>query len=142
MIAGGLGFAFGLLSGPHAALAYGALALGGWSSLTIAGVMLKVVPVLVWHRVYGPRVGRAPVPSVAQLTAPRLEALAYALLTAGMLLLAVTLAVGDARWIRGAGVLLVLGGLAFATALAHPLRHLAVVTSSMPVNATAYGRPS
>lgn len=133
LIAGGLGFAFGLLSGPRAALAYGALALGGWSSLTIGGVMLKIVPVLVWRRVYGPRVGRVPVPSVAQLTAPRLEALAYALLTAGMLLLAVTFAAGDARWIRGAGVLLVLGGLALATALAHALRHLAVVTSSMPV---------
>jgi len=138
----GLGFAFGLLAGPRAALAYGALALGGWSSLTIAGVMLKIVPVLVWHHVYGPRVGRAPVPSMAQLTAPRLEALAHALLTVGTLLLVVTLAVGEVAWIRGAGVVLALGGLAFAAALAHALRHLAVVTSSTPVNATAYRRPS
>jgi len=138
----GLGFAFGLLAGPRAALAYGALALGGWSSLTIAGVMLKIVPVLVWHHVYGPRVGRAPVPSMAQLTAPRLEALAHALLTVGTLLLVVTLAVGEVAWIRGAGVVLALGGLAFAAALAHALRHLAVVTSSTPVTATAHRRPS
>ncbi len=142
LIAGGLGFAFGLLSGPRAALAYGALALGGWSSLTIAGVMLKIVPVLVWHHVYGARVGRTSVPSVAQLTAPRLEAAAQALLAGGALLLAVTLAAGEARWIRGAGVLLALGGLAFAAALAHALRHLAIVPSVTPVNTTAHRRPS
>lgn len=138
----GLGFALGLLAGPRAALAYGALALGGWSSLTIAGVMLKIVPVLVWHHVYGPRVGRAPVPPVAQLTAPRLEAVACALLTTGTLLLAVMLAGGEVAWIRGASVVLALGGLAFAAALAHALRHLAIVTPSTRLPATAHRRPS
>lgn len=120
----GLGLALDLLSGPRAALAYAVLALGGWISLTIAGMMLKIVPFLVWYRVYGPRVGRAPVPTMAQLSSPPLEALAHALLTTGTVLLATTVALGETAWIRGAGVVLALGALAFAAALARVLRHL------------------
>ena len=63
----------GILSGPRAALAYAVLALGGWISLTIAGMMLKIVPFLVWYRVYGAQAGRAPVPTLAQLSSPRAE---------------------------------------------------------------------
>ena len=51
--------AFDLVSGPRAALAYAVVVLGGWISLTIVGMMLKIVPFLVWYRVYssagGPR---------------------------------------------------------------------------------------
>ncbi len=121
----GLGLGLGVFSGPRAALAYAVLALGGWISLTIAGMMLKIVPFLVWYRVYSAQAGRAPVPTLAQLSAPRLEALAHALLTVGTVLLAAAVAVGEAAWILGAGVMLALGALAFAAALAHVLRHLA-----------------
>ena len=122
----GLGFALDLLSGPRAALAYAALALGGWISLTIAGAMLKIVPFLVWYRVYSPQAGRAAVPTLAQLAWPRMEALAYALLVSGIILLALGVGAAEVRWIRGAGVVLVLGALALAAALGHVLRHLAV----------------
>jgi hypothetical protein len=121
----GLAFALGWLSGPRAALGYGVLVLGGWISLTIVGMMLKIVPFLVWYRVYGPQAGRAPVPTLAQLCAPRAEALAVILLAAGTALLAVTVVVGDVTWIRAAGVVLALGALAFAVALGRVLRHLA-----------------
>ena len=120
----GLGLVLGVLSGPRAALAYAVLALGGWISLTIAGMMLKIVPFLVWYRVYGTQAGRAPVPTLAQLSSPRAEALAHALLTAGTALLAVAAGVGEAAWIRSAGVALALGAFAFAAALARVLRHL------------------
>jgi hypothetical protein len=43
----GLGFAFELLSGPPLGTAYAVLSLGGWVSLTITGMMLKIVPFLV-----------------------------------------------------------------------------------------------
>ena len=36
---------------------YGVLALGPWASLTIVGMLLKIVAFLVWYRVYGPRAG-------------------------------------------------------------------------------------
>ena len=121
----GLLLALGWLSGPRAALAYAALLLGGWASLTIAGMMLKIVPFLVWYRVFAPRAGRDPVPTLAQLSSPAAEGTAYALVVSGVALLAAALAVADPALIRAAGAVLALGAIAFAAALAHVLGHLA-----------------
>ena len=120
----GLAFALDLLSGPHLAMAYAVLTLGGWVSLTIVGMMLKIVPFLVWYRVYGPRAGKAPVPTLAQLSWPRVEGVAYGLLTAAFVLLPAAVAVGQAAWIRAAGAVLFLGALAFAASLVRVLQHL------------------
>jgi hypothetical protein len=98
--------------------------LGGWISLTVVGMMLKIVPFLVWYRVYSPRAGREPVPTLSQLSSPRLEGLTYTLLTGGVVLLAVTVSVGDAAWIRVAGTVLSLGALSFVAVFAQILRHL------------------
>ena len=106
------------------AIAYAVVTLGGWVSLTIVGMMLKIVPFLVWYRAYSPRAGREPVPTLAQLSSPRAEALAYGLLTGGIVLLAAAGLVGDSIWIRAAGVVLALGALAFAAALSRVLTHL------------------
>ena len=70
----GVALATDRLSGPRVALAYAVVVLGGWVSLTIVGMMLKIVPFLVWYRAYGPRAGREPVPTLAQLSWPRAEA--------------------------------------------------------------------
>jgi hypothetical protein len=120
----GLLLATDLLSGPRSAQAFAVLVLGGWISLTIVGMMLKVVPFLVWYRVYGPRAGREPVPTLAQLSWARGEALAYALLTPGIGLLAAAVLLGHTAWIRAAGAIFALGALAFASALARILGHL------------------
>ena len=106
------------------ALAYGVLALGGWASLTIAGMMLKIVPFLVWYRVYGPHVGRMPVPTLGELSSARAESVAYWLLAGGVPALAIALAAGDVMAIRGAGVLLAAGAVSFATALGRVVIHL------------------
>jgi hypothetical protein len=116
--------AAGALAGPHVALAYAVVVLGGWISLTIVGMMLRIVPFLVWFRVYGPRVGREPVPTLAGLSSSRREGASYVLLTSGIGLLAAALLAGDATWIRMAGTLLSLGALAFAVALLRIFRHL------------------
>jgi hypothetical protein len=86
-------------------------------------MMLKVVPFLVWYRVYAPRIGKAPVPTLAQLSWPALERLAYWLLAPGMLLLAGALASGVAAWIAAAGAVVAAGALAFAATLARVLHH-------------------
>ena len=124
--AAGLALAFDLLSGPRAALAYAVLALGGWVSLTIVGMMLKIIPFLVWYRIYSPQVGRAPVPTLAQLGWPAAERLAYALLTGGVAALAAALATGDARLIGAAGAVLTAGALCFAATVASVLHHMAL----------------
>jgi hypothetical protein len=124
--AGGLGLAlaFGLGSGPRAALAYAVLTLGGWVSLTIVGMMLKIVPFLVWYRVYAPRAGRERVPTLAQLSWPAGERLAYGLLTAGTLALAVAVAAGEPAAITVTGAMVGGGALAFAATLGRTLWHL------------------
>ena len=120
----GLAFAFDALAGPRFGLAYAVLALGGWVSLTIAGMLLKIVPFLVWYRVYSARAGREPVPALGALSWARAEAVACVLLTAGVAGLAVAVAAGSASAIRAAGAVLALGALALAAALAGVLSHL------------------
>jgi hypothetical protein len=120
----GLALALDVLAGPRVALAYAAVALGAWASLTIAGMLLKIVPFLVWYRVYGPRAGREPVPSLPDLGWPAGERLAWALLTTGFTALAVTLWLGEPAWIRAAGLLVAAGALAFVATLARVLHHL------------------
>jgi hypothetical protein len=120
----GLALALDLASGPRVALAYATLALGGWASLTIVGMLLKIVPFLVWYRVYAGRAGRERVPMLGQLSWPAGERLAWLLLTSGVPALAFSLWVGDVAWIRAAGGLLAAGTLAFGASLARVLHHL------------------
>ena len=120
----GVALATDRLAGPRVALAYAVVMLGGWISLTIVGMMLKIVPFLVWYRAFSPRAGREPVPTLARLSWSRAEGLAYVLLTGGVVLLAATVLVGEAAGIRAVGVLLALGSLAFAAALARVLGYL------------------
>jgi hypothetical protein len=121
----GLGFAFGLLSGPQLGTTSAVVALGGWISLTIAGMLLKIVPFLVWYRIYAPQVGKAPVPTLPQLAWPAAEAAAYGLLTAAMILLPIAIATGHVFWIRAAAAVLSLGALAFKGSLGRILWHFA-----------------
>jgi hypothetical protein len=120
----GLGFAADLWAGPRPALAYAVLALGGWVSLTIAGMLLKIVPFLVWYRVYAPRAGRCPVPTLAQLASPGAERAAFVLLGGGVAALAVAVAIGDPWAIRAAGAVVTGGALALAWSLGRTLAHL------------------
>jgi hypothetical protein len=120
----GVALAFDVVSGPRAALAYVALGLGGWASLTIAGMLLKIVPFLVWTRVYGPRVGREPVPTLPDLGWPVGESIAWALLASGCAGLAPALWLGEPAGIRAAGLVVTGGSLAFAATLGRTLHHL------------------
>jgi hypothetical protein len=121
----GLSFVLHLISGPRLALAYAVVVLGGWISLTVAGMMLKIVPFLVWYRVYSPRVGKERVPTLPELSWAGAEGVACVLLAGGFLALAVATVGGSAEAIRAAGVVLALGALSFGAALARVLAHLA-----------------
>jgi hypothetical protein len=132
----GLALSLDLVSGPRIALAYAVLLLGGWVSLSIVGMMLKIVPFLVWYRVYSPLVGRWPVPVLAGLSWPVAEGMAWALLTAGFLSLTGAAAAGNASWIAASGATLAVGSLSFTAALGRVLSHLA---APAPVQATSAG---
>ena len=94
--------------------------LGGWASLTIVGMMLKIVPFLVWYAC----TARVTVPTLAGLSCARGEAAAFALLVSGTSALAIAVALGDVVVVRVAGTLVALGALAFGATLARVLRHL------------------
>ena len=70
------------LAGPRVALAYAVVMLGGWISLTIVGMMLKMVLPGLVPRVQPPGGPRA-VPTLAELSWPRAEGLAYVSAAAG-----------------------------------------------------------
>ena len=123
-VALGLALATGLAAGPRAAMAYGVLALGGWASSTIVGMMLKIVPFLVWYHVYGPRAGRTAVPTLADLSWGRGEAIAFAALVPGWAALALGAALGDLTLLRLAGMAVATGALALAATLGRVLGHL------------------
>jgi hypothetical protein len=120
----GLGLALDFVRGPRWAMAYAVLVFGGWASLTIAGMMLKIVPFLVWYRAYGHLVGRAPVPSMAQLSWPAAERVAFVLFVTGMSALAIAAGAGDATAIRGAAMLVAAGAVAFGASLARVVHHV------------------
>ena len=131
----GLALALGVAGGPRLAMAYAIVALGGWVSFTIVGMMLKIVPFLVWYRVYGPRAGREPVPVLAQLSWPLAERLAYGLLTGGTLALALAVATGVRPAITAAATAVAVGAAAFASALGRTLLHLLPGPGDRPVPA-------
>jgi hypothetical protein len=131
----GLLLAAGVAGGPRTALAYGVLALG-WASLTIVGMMLKIVTFLVWYRAYAGRAGREPVPTLAQMSSERGEAAACALLTCGVAALAGAVWLGEPALIRAAGTTVAAGTLAFAYALARVLWHLTIVRPQARMPAT------
>lgn len=56
-----------------AALAYGTIAVLGGVLMAVEGMLCKIVPFLVWMRVYGPQVGRRPVPQATTLGIARCE---------------------------------------------------------------------
>jgi hypothetical protein len=87
-------------------------------------MMLKIVPFLVWYRVYAPRAGRERVPALAALGAPRSEAWAGGLLALGMAGLAAAVALAEPEAIRAAGAVVLAGALAWAHSLARAVRHL------------------
>ena len=120
----GLALASGLVGGPRVAAAYMTLVLGGWASLTIAGMLLKIVPFLVWYRAYAGRVGREPVPALADLSWYAGERMAALLLTLGVAALAVAVWLGDVTAIRAAGAVLAAGALSLTATLVRILRHL------------------
>jgi hypothetical protein len=136
----GLALACGLVAGPRATLVYAILGLGGWVSLTIIGMMLKIVPFLVWYRVYAPQAGRQPVPTLAQLSWPAAERLAYACLTAGMLALAGAAALAAPPVIEAAGLAVAVGALAFAASLGRTL--LSLLPGAAPRPAAPLGARS
>jgi len=108
----------------RAALAYGVLAVIGGVLAAVEGMLCKIVPFLVWMRVYGPRVGRQPTPAAAALGSPRCERAWVVLHAAGALLLAAGAAAGETRLLAAGAWALAAGQISLGASLAQVARHL------------------
>lgn len=92
------------------AMSYGLIVIGGALSLTVMGMLAKIIPFLVWMRTYGPRIGRGPVPSATSLPSRPLERAWLALHLAALPLLAAAPLTGLRHlamlgaWLLAAGV--------------------------------------
>lgn len=124
----GLLFSLGLVPdgafGSRLAFMYGFLALIGWVSLTVVGMLYKIIPFLVWYHAYSSKVGREPVPTLQDLCPPELQRLGYVLLNSGILGTAAGLLIGEAGLIRVFGGVLAGAALLFTFTLLLVLRHL------------------
>jgi hypothetical protein len=114
----------GVEAGPRAALAYGVVAILGGVLMSVEGMLGKIVPFLVWMRVYGPRVGRVPVPKAAELGWAGAERVWVWAHVTGVLLLAAGAAAGREVLLDGGAWVFACGQLAVGASLGRVARHL------------------
>jgi len=117
---------------PNAAAIYGVNLIGGALSAMILGMVCKIVPFLVWMRVYGPRAGRQPVPLATALGSRTLEN--HWLWLHGTAIAVITLALGTlspATLAVGTGLLAV-SALIFSGNILRTLIHLWRQSPALP----------
>lgn len=124
----------------RAALAYGLLAVLGGVLASIEGMLCKIVPFLVWMRVYGPRVGRQPTPVATALGAVELERLWVPLHIASVMTLTVGALLANEQLLVGGAAIFAAGQCALVTSLVKSARHLwRPVTTAAPIRPLAKG---
>ncbi len=104
-------------------LAYAFAALFGIVIPAIVGMLYKILPFLVWHRVYGPRVGREPVPTFAQMVSPPLQTATSTLFLVALALLLAGILDAQMAPVAGGAALWLLGLLCFVGNVARVMRH-------------------
>lgn len=102
---------------PRLATAYIAAGLLGGIVLYVIGFFYKIVPLLAWTAHFRGRMGKEPVPTVAQMYSARLAHLQLGLMAGGVVLLVAGIATGSALAARGGGLFYLLGVLVFLTQL-------------------------
>lgn len=63
---------------------YALLALFGVVTLAIVGMLYKILPFLVWFRIYSPHIGKKAIPTLADLYSPALQAAGFWLYIAAL----------------------------------------------------------
>jgi hypothetical protein len=104
--------------------AYGLLAVLGALSLAILGMLHKIVPFLVWYRAYGQLLGKSAVPTLAEMFSRKIQVVSLALYAAGLMLATAGTVSAQVGLIRGGGLVMLCGAVAFAANMALVFRHL------------------
>ncbi len=103
---------------------YGFLALVGFVSLAIIGMLYKIIPFLVWFGTYSRQVGRSKVPALADLYSAKWQAVGYWLYVAGLATTGTAILIGSAPVVRIGCILLAASLGALARNVAMMLSHL------------------
>ena len=107
----------------HWQTAYPVIGLLGVVAPAILGMLQKILPFLVWQKVYAPRIGREPVPSLADLLSPNIQAAGYWTYLAALGAVVVA-ALSGAPWMaRSAAILWFAATTLFLVNAARILRH-------------------
>jgi hypothetical protein len=114
------------------AFGYGVLALLGWVSAMIIGLMYKIIPFLVWHHRYSDLIGLRSVPAAAQIlgeSTPRME---FWLLYAGIAMTVTGVIFASWLLVQVGTLVLALAGLTFAVAVCRIYCHLVPRLTPLP----------
>ena len=119
-IAAVLGSTLVVLGQAHARLAtmYVTVGLLGGIVLYVTGFFYKIVPLLAWTARFRGRMGKGPVPTVAQLYSAKVAYVQLGLMTLAVVLLAGGIAAGMSHVTRCGAVLFLAGTLLFMTQIA------------------------
>jgi hypothetical protein len=119
-IAAVLGSALVALGPAHARLAtmYIAVGLLGGMVLYVVGFFYKIVPLLAWTARFRGRMGKGPVPTVAQLYSAKVAHVQLGLMTLGVVLLTSGIGAGAPHVTRCGAALFLAGILLFMTQIA------------------------
>lgn len=109
--------------GQRLRLAYPFAALFGVVMPAIVGMLYKILPFLVWHKVYGPRVGREPVPVFGDMVSPALQIITAILLLVGLVLLIAGILDARTGPVTGGAAIWLCGILCFVGNVALIMRH-------------------
>lgn len=85
---------------------YGFLALIGFISFALIGMLYKIIPFLVWFGVYSKKVGFAKVPTLADLYCEWLQAIGYFSFLAGIVVVGAGILMANGNTVRIGAILL------------------------------------
>lgn len=102
---------------------YGFLGLLGVVTLAVLGMLHKILPFLVWFGVYSPHVGRAQLPTTAQMVSERLQVAGLCAYLVGLAITSFGILRESELWVRGGGAVLFASLLMFALNAAKVVAH-------------------
>lgn len=106
---------------------YGLAGVFGVLSLGIMGMLMKILPFLVWYRRYSPLIGRAKVPALAGLFSARIQQGMAWCWCPGLVAVMVGSGLSNPAWVRGGLGLMLAGAALFGCNVVMVLRHWMMV---------------
>jgi cbb3-type cytochrome oxidase subunit 1 len=103
---------------------YGFWGLFGLVTFALCGMLYKIVPFLVWYRVYAPKIGKVKVPALHELYSHTQQKVGFFLALGGVLMSAAAILLGHDSCLRVAFSLMLIGHFVTFANIARVFSHL------------------